>query len=127
MRIARVHIQNFRSILDQTFDLDRLTVVVGPNGAGKSAVLRAIDAFYDDRFKPTLDDFYNRNATNPIRIAVTYSDLTEEEGEVYGRHVRDGLLTVTRVLTTATNNYHGASCKGRLKSAAVGGRIVQHL
>ena len=92
MRIARIHIRNFRSVLDQEIELDRLTVVVGPNGAGKSAVLRALDAFYDLKFTATDDDFYNRAKDTPIRIAVTYVDL----------------------------------CKGRLKSAAGGGRKVQH-
>ncbi len=110
MRIARVHIQNFRSILDQVIELDRLTVVVGPNGAGKSAVLRALDAFYDPRFNASVDDFYNRKTDAPIRIAVRYSDLSDDERTEYGRHAHDdGTLTVTRVLTTNSNKYHGAS------------------
>ncbi len=114
MRIARVHIQNFRSMLNQVIDLDRLTVVVGPNGAGKSAVLRALDAFYDSRFTASEDDYYNRKSDNHIRIAVTYVDLTDEEQREYGRHVQaDSSLTVTRILTPTSSKYHGASSQHR--------------
>src|SRR4051794_34569064 len=41
--IQSVAIQNFKSIRDQTIDLDRLTVFVGANGSGKTSVLEAIE------------------------------------------------------------------------------------
>lgn len=42
MKISRVHIKNFRSIKDISFDLGDTTVLIGPNNAGKSAILDAI-------------------------------------------------------------------------------------
>ena len=42
MQISRVHIKNFRSIKDVSFDLGDTTVFIGPNNAGKSAILDAI-------------------------------------------------------------------------------------
>jgi predicted ATPase len=41
--ISSVSIQNFKSIRDQTIELDRLTVFVGANASGKTSVLEAID------------------------------------------------------------------------------------
>jgi AAA15 family ATPase/GTPase len=45
--IHRVKIQNFKNILNQTIDLDRLTVFVGANGSGKTSVLQAIELAAD--------------------------------------------------------------------------------
>ena len=40
--IKRIHIQNFRSLLDVTVDLDPLTVLIGRSGTGKSNFVQAI-------------------------------------------------------------------------------------
>jgi predicted ATPase len=40
--IRRVHVQRFRSIVDQVFEPSALNVLVGANGSGKSALLEAI-------------------------------------------------------------------------------------
>jgi len=40
--ISRIRIQNFRSLVDVTVDLDPLTVVIGRSGTGKSNFVRAI-------------------------------------------------------------------------------------
>lgn len=42
MRIARVEIENFRSIRHLAFELGDTTVLVGPNNAGKTAILDAL-------------------------------------------------------------------------------------
>ena len=43
IRLASVHIQNFRCIRDLTLDLDETTVLIGENNSGKTAVLKAIE------------------------------------------------------------------------------------
>jgi len=40
--IRRLHIQNFKCLLDVSLDLAPLTVLVGPNDSGKSSVLEAL-------------------------------------------------------------------------------------
>ncbi|GAB7197415.1 AAA family ATPase [Dickeya oryzae] len=44
MRLSRVRVQNYRSIIDTgEFEVERLkTILVGPNEAGKTAILQAI-------------------------------------------------------------------------------------
>src|SRR5258708_27654575 len=42
MRIARLHIENFRSIKSLDVELGETTVFIGPNNAGKTAILDAL-------------------------------------------------------------------------------------
>ncbi len=39
--IEKIHIQNFKSILDYTLELGRINVLIGENGAGKTNILEA--------------------------------------------------------------------------------------
>ncbi len=98
MIIKSVRIQNFRSIRDIEIECSPLTVLVGPNGSGKSAFLRAIDIFYQSAAQFTEDDYYNRDTSNDIVIAVTYTSLTEKELELFTSHVDKGELTVRKVI-----------------------------
>ena len=98
MQITRVNIKRYRCLHDVTIDCDDLVALVGPNGSGKSAVLRAIDAFYDTRDRLTEDDFYNRDTSTPIEIAITYAGLDKGEAADFGDYVRDGQLTVTKII-----------------------------
>jgi hypothetical protein len=40
--IRRIHVQNFKSIVDQTVDLEPVTVLIGRSGTGKSNFVRAL-------------------------------------------------------------------------------------
>ena len=42
VRIERVRIEAFKSIIDQTLELGRLNVLIGANGSGKSALMEAL-------------------------------------------------------------------------------------
>ncbi len=42
MRIKRLHIENFRSVVDLELPLDDTTVFIGANNSGKSAILEAV-------------------------------------------------------------------------------------
>lgn len=48
MKISKVIIHNFRSILDSEFDLADYSLLVGENNAGKTNVISALRAFYED-------------------------------------------------------------------------------
>lgn len=48
MKLRRLRIHNFRSIVDAEIEVHDYTMLVGANNAGKSNVLAAIRAFYDD-------------------------------------------------------------------------------
>jgi predicted ATP-dependent endonuclease of OLD family len=108
MRISKVHIKNFRCILDREVEFEDLTTLVGPNGSGKSTVLRAIDLFYQTKNVVTQDDFYNREMSQNIEIAITFKDLSTEEQQLCSKYVCDGALTVTKVISEGAEKYHGS-------------------
>ncbi len=46
--ISRVRIRNFRSIVDETIDLEQYNCFVGKNDSGKSNVLKALNLFFNN-------------------------------------------------------------------------------
>ncbi|HEV8606101.1 MAG TPA: ATP-dependent endonuclease, partial [Tepidisphaeraceae bacterium] len=113
MRIKSVKIEHFRSIHSETFPFASLTAIVGPNGCGKSAVLRAIQLFYEPSPSATVDDFYNRDINEPIKISITFAELTPGESALYGKYVQDSILTITKVIVPGAEKYHGTSLQHR--------------
>ena len=99
MIIKRIHVKNFRCILDEELDCEPLTALVGPNGSGKSTFLRALELFYALSPKVTVDDFYNRDTSQAIQIAVTFGDLGPEPTRRFARYLDKGSLTVTRLIS----------------------------
>ncbi len=78
-----VHIENFKTIRDQTVSLEPLTVIVGPNASGKTSLLQAIEyavrvfaaqtsgseAGNNDiltRWQTTTAEFYSKDMPLPI-------------------------------------------------------------
>ena len=108
MRISRLHVKNFRSILNQAIPCEALTALVGKNSSGKSSFLAALELFYDPRGRVTDEDFYDRDTSKPVEITVTFSDLPLNAAESFSNYVNAGLLEVTKVLPAATTGtYHG--------------------
>jgi len=48
MQLTKVQIHNYRSILDESFDVYDYNLLIGANNAGKSTVINAIRTFYED-------------------------------------------------------------------------------
>ena len=104
MKLASIHIKNFRSFAEETIIFDDYTCLVGANGAGKSTVLTALNIFFRETANAATDlvnlgeeDFHNRNTTSPVRITLTFSDLSEEATEEFKDYVRLGKLIVSSV------------------------------
>lgn len=101
MKIKSVRVQNFRSFQDETIHLNRYSCFVGPNGAGKSNVLSALNAFFRDQNSATdvsklvNEDYFGKNTDNPIRITVTFDDLSRQATAALSGYVRQGELIVT--------------------------------
>ena len=113
MKIASVRIQNFRSFADTTISLSDYTCLVGPNGAGKSTVLTALNVFFresenvsTDVNRLDIEDFHLKRTGDPIRISVTFTDLSEEATEDFSDYVRQGQLVVSAeaIFDQATGN-----------------------
>lgn len=102
MRIASVRIENFRSFKDETIPFNNYACLVGPNGAGKSTVLTALNVFFresdgipTDLSNLDQEDFHCKDTDNPIKITVTFSDLSKEAKEDFSDYVRQDQLVVS--------------------------------
>ena len=120
MKIHSVRIQNFRSFKDETIVFDDYNCLVGPNGAGKSTVLNALNVFFRNSQSSSTEvlelceeDFHCKDTSSPIRITVTFSDLSDSANEALKDYVREDLLVVSAVAEwSAENNCASVSQKG---------------
>jgi hypothetical protein len=102
MKIKTIRIENFRSFQDQTIHLNRYSCCVGPNGAGKSTVLGALNVFFQERAASATDiskladeDYFGKNTANPVRITLTFADLSKIARDELAAYVRQDELVVT--------------------------------
>jgi putative ATP-dependent endonuclease of OLD family len=101
MKLASVRLQNFRSYKDQTIEFNDYTCLVGPNGAGKSCVLTALNIFFRNTASCPTDvtslseeDFHKRNTSEPIRITLTFTDLSAAAQSDLSWYYRNDKLVV---------------------------------
>lgn len=103
MKLTEVHIENFRSFLDETIRIDGYTCLVGPNGSGKSTLLMAINVFFRNNTSNTdlsnllKDDFHHGDTTKPVKITLTFENLSPEAQEDLKNYYRQGKLIVSAV------------------------------
>ncbi len=74
MRIRKIQLQNFRSHVDTTLELDRLTVVRGTNAAGKSSIEQAIEITLAGHAEGTTAD--GKGSVNFIRAGAAKAFVT---------------------------------------------------
>lgn len=104
MQIASVRIENLRSFADATIPLNDYTCLVGPNGSGKSTVLCALNVFFRESDNVATDltqlvqeDFHRKNTDEPIRITITFTDLSPEAREDFADYFRQEQLVVSAI------------------------------
>jgi putative ATP-dependent endonuclease of OLD family len=102
MRLASVHLENFRAFADETIHFNDYTCLVGPNGGGKSTVLTALNIFFretsyaqTDLLKLDKEDFHHKNIDTPIVVTVTIDDLSTEAKDDLKEYVRQDKLIVS--------------------------------
>jgi putative ATP-dependent endonuclease of OLD family len=102
MKIKKLRIENFRSFIDQEFGLNRHSCFVGPNGAGKSTVLCALNVFFKEQDSSATDtsklcdeDYFARKTDKPIRITVTFDELSDAAKADLRDYVRQDELVVS--------------------------------
>lgn len=102
MKIKTVHIKNLRAIKQETVHFDDYTCFVGANGAGKSTVLLALNVFFRDNEGTSTDvtslsieDFHQKDTSNPIEVVVTFAGLSEEAKEDFKEYVRQDQLVIS--------------------------------
>ncbi len=101
MKLKKVTIENFRSIKEQTIEIDDYNCLVGPNGAGKSTVLNALNVFFRNNKEANTDistlteeDFHYKNTDEPIRIYLEFTDLSEEAKQDFKAYYRNESLHI---------------------------------
>ncbi|WP_050983030.1 ATP-binding protein [Cupriavidus basilensis] len=102
MRIKSVHIKNLRTIKESLIELDDYICFVGPNGAGKSTVLCALNIFFrenegssTDISSLNIEDFHQKDTSEPIEVTVTFVDLGAEAQEDFKDYFRQGQLVAS--------------------------------
>lgn len=114
MRIRQVRIKGFRGIEDSNLLLDGYNVLIGRNGAGKSTFLKALEFFYTPSFGIESDDFFFKETTTAIEVAITFDSLSPNALKEFEPYInkKDSLLTVTKKATwnelSALETYHGS-------------------
>jgi len=100
MRLTEIQIEHFRCFAEARICLSPYTCFVGPNGSGKSTVLTALNVFFRNTATSTdvhtldREDFHHQDVSKPIRISLTFEDLSQEAQEVFKHYYRQGRLTV---------------------------------
>lgn len=102
MKISTFLIKNFRSYKEVLIHFDKFNSLVGPNGSGKSSVLAALNVFFGEASKSSIDyseleadDFHKKDTSVPIELTITFDELTDEEKEDLKDYYRQGKLIVT--------------------------------
>jgi predicted ATPase len=113
MKIEKVRIQNLRAFKDVEVGFNDYTCMVGANGAGKSTVLCALNIFFrqtentgTNLQKLDKEDFFGGDTEHPIRITVTFGDLSAEALERFKDYARAGKLIITAAATYNEANEH---------------------
>lgn len=73
--ISKIHIKNFKSIIEQEFELSKFSPLVGYNNAGKSNILEAIKWVLRKSSLPA--SFFN-DINNPVEITAIIEGVNED-------------------------------------------------
>src|SRR5690554_5991101 len=103
--ISKINIQNFKSIINQEFELSNFTPLVGYNNAGKSNILEAIKWVLR---KTSLSSSYFNDLAHPIVVSASIDGISEEILDNIDQAHRariepflnNGTLTIKRIQTT---------------------------
>ena len=82
MRIAKIHIENYKSIKSLDYEPGPYSVLIGENNAGKSNILKALNLALGDTWPSERsfsdEDFHNHDTANDIVIQVFFDQPLEE-------------------------------------------------
>lgn len=100
MKLRRVRIHNYRSIIDAEIEAHDFTMLVGANNAGKSNFMNALRCFYGD-IRWTDNDFPKVESSVEDQeswIELSFDDLTDNEWNTLDEKYKAGVKTHSLVL-----------------------------
>lgn len=103
MRISRIQIANYRSIVRLDLAVDSYTALVGANGTGKSSVLYALQWFFEGGDLDLADchgfegPVESGDPPPPIEVTVTFADLTDRDRAKLEKYGRGSTATFSRI------------------------------
>jgi putative ATP-dependent endonuclease of OLD family len=102
MKIQKITIHNFRSVIHESFYPKDFSLLVGHNNAGKTNVLRAIRVFYEDLKFNRGADFPKKGAEdNESWIEVEFLTTDDEQASLKDEYKSsDCILRIRKVLLT---------------------------
>ena len=89
MRLANLHIKNFRKIENLTINFSEgISLIVGENNCGKTAIIDALRLILFSgndysSLRINEDDFRRSSNILPIELSCKFTDLSEEEEAYY--------------------------------------------
>ncbi|MDH1146378.1 AAA family ATPase [Pseudomonas mosselii] len=105
MKLKRLRVHNFRSVIEADIEIHDYTMLVGANNAGKSNIFGALRAFYDD-IKWSTDDFPKVGASDDESWVELTFNLRDDEWEGLAEKYKDAStdqkLSVRRYFTSST-------------------------
>ncbi|MBW1612596.1 MAG: ATP-dependent endonuclease [Deltaproteobacteria bacterium] len=106
MKISKVEIFNWRSIVHESIDFNDLMIFIGQNNHGKSNVLSALLFFFGEI---GLQDLDFNNTSNELWIEIEFCNLNEEERSTFQKYVTSSnTIKVRKVAIKGEGfSYHG--------------------
>lgn len=100
MRLARVHILNFRCLADLRLEFDDVTVLVGANSTGKSTALEALRWFFEGG-SLEIEDLAGCEAAATASVGATFVDFNDSDREALGSYLVADEATFWRTWSAA--------------------------
>lgn len=89
MKLSQLRVVNYRGLKDILIPLSSFVCITGENNGGKSTVLQSLSLFISGSALKATDFF---DASKPITIAVTLSDVTEADLNLLAEEHRDRIV-----------------------------------
>ena len=100
MKIKKITIHNFRSIKEESFNLENFSLLIGENNSGKSNLINALRAFYENdgaKYKDSIDFPKFDTDDNESWVEIEYLTTNEEQTNLKNEYKsKDKVLKVRR-------------------------------
>jgi len=129
MRIARVHIEHFRSVKELNFQPGAYSVLIGENNSGKSNILRAINLALGETWPSerafSEEDFHDQDTEHDIVIQVFFDEVMEQWRSGYKAEI-SGLELRCKAYKRAVKGKPAGTLKTDYMCVDSAGKVIQY-